>query len=123
VTGWYNYEQAADGAVFKFAGPVTCMQVYDTPVLDRTPEVPPLAHNRAKWGGRVDFSNDPTVPVGTFIWFASMDNGEGSMGWTDSSTLPSFGSEAINIRFCNSDRVPNPNFGPHRIGGGNIQVR
>ncbi|HEV8337103.1 MAG TPA: hypothetical protein VGR67_11855 [Candidatus Polarisedimenticolia bacterium] len=123
VTGWYNYEQAADGTVFKFAGPVTCMGIYDTPVLPRTSEVPALTQNRAKWGGRVDFSTDPTFPVGTFIWFQSMDNGEGSMGWTDSSSLPAFGDEATNIRFCNSDRVPNPNFGPHRIGGGNIQVR
>ena len=123
VSGWYNYEQAADGVVYKFAGPVTCMQIYDTPVLPRTSEVPALTQNRAKWGGRIDHSNDPTLPVGTFIWFHSMDNGEGAMGWTDSSSLPAFGDEATNIRFCNSDRVPNPNFGPHRVGGGNIQVR
>jgi len=123
VSGWYNYEQAADGVTFKFAGPVTCMRIYDTPVLPRTPEVPALTQNRVKWGGRVDQSNDPTIPVGTFIWFQSMDNGEGSNGWSDSSSLPAIGDEATNIRFCNSNRVPGAATGPHRAGGGNIQVR
>lgn len=122
VSGWYTYEQEADGAVFKFAGPVTCLQIYDTPVLVRTPNVPPLTQNRAKWGGRVEMSNDPTIPAGTFIWFQSIDNGEGANGWTDVSTLSGFGTEAANEAFCNSDRVPNPNFGPHPVGGGNIQV-
>ncbi|MBI3448952.1 MAG: hypothetical protein HY049_08575 [Acidobacteria bacterium] len=122
VSGWYDYQQTYEGVVYKFSGPVTCLGVIDTPVLVQTPEVPALTHNRAKWGGRVDQSSDPTVPVGTFIWFASMDNGEGANGWSDSSTLPSFGSERINNLFCASTRVPNPNTGPHRVGGGNIQV-
>ena len=123
VSGWYNFEQAADGQTFKFAGPVTCMRIYDTPVLPLTPEVPALIQNRVKWGGRIDLSNDPTLPPGTFIWFQSMDNGEGAQGWSDSSSLPAFGDEATNIRFCNSNRVPNPVLAPHRVGGGNIQVR
>jgi hypothetical protein len=122
VSGWYTYEQEADGAVFRFSGPVTCLRIYDTPVLERTPEVPPLAGNRAKWGGRVEMSNDPTIPPGTFIWFQSIDNGEGANGWTDVSTLSGFGDEAANDAFCTSDRVPNPNFGPHPVGGGNVQV-
>lgn len=122
VSGWYDYVQTFEGEVFKFSGPVTCLGVYDTPPLVGFPEVPALTQNRAKWGGRVDKSNDPTVPVGTFIWFASIDNGEGANGWADASTLPSFGPEAINNAFCASTRVPNPNFGPHRLGGGNIQV-
>ena len=123
VSGWYNYEQAADGQTYKFAGPVTCMRIYDTPVLPRTPEIPALTQNRVKWGGRIDSSNDPTLPVGSFIWFQSMDNGEGAQGWSDSSSLPAFGDEATNIRFCNSNRVPGSATGPHRLGGGNIQVR
>ena len=122
VSGWYDYEQTYEGVVYKFSGPVTCLGVHDTPVLVGFPEVPALTRNRAKWGGRVDRSTDPTIPVGTFIWFASIDNGEGANGWSDSSTLPSFGSEAINNAFCASTRVPNPNFGPHRLGGGNVQV-
>ena len=122
VSGWYDYVQTFEGVDFKFSGPVTCLGIYDTPPLVGFPEVPALTQNRAKWGGRVDKSNDPTVPVGTFIWFASIDNGEGANGWADASTLPSFGSEAINNLFCASTRVPNPNFGPHRLGGGNIQV-
>jgi hypothetical protein len=123
VSGWYDYEQEADGQVFTFNGPVTCLRIYDTPVLVRTPEVAPLIHNRAKWGGRVVMTNDPTIPAGTFIWFQSIDNGEGANGWTDVSTLSGFGDEAANEAFCNTDRVPNPAFGPYRIGGGNIQVR
>jgi len=122
VSGWYDYEQVYEGVTYMFSGPVTCLGIFDTPVLVQTPEVPALTHNRAKWGGRVERSTDPTIPVGTFIWFASMDNGEGANGWSDSSTLPSFGSETINNLFCASTRVPNPNTGPHRLGGGNVQV-
>ena len=123
VNGWFTYEQEVEGSVFSFGGPVTCLNIYDTPVLERTPEVPPQTHNRAKWGGRVEKSNDASIPVGTFMWFQSIDNGEGSNGWSDASTLPGVGTEAANEAFCNIDRVPNPNFGPHRVGGGNIQVR
>ena len=124
VSGWYTYEQEVEGQVFTFGGPVTCLNVYDTPVLDRTPEVPPQTHNRAKWGGRVERTTEGSgIPIGTFIWFQSIDNGEGSDGWSDASTLSGFGNQAANEAFCNSDRVPNPNFGPHRVGGGNIQVR
>ena len=122
VSGWFNYEQAYDGLVFNFSGPVTCLGIYDTPVLLRTPEVPPLTHNRAKWGARVVSSNDPTVPAGTFMWFTSIDNGEGANGWTDVSSIPGIGNEAANEAFCGSNRVPNSNFGPHFIGGGNIQI-
>src|SRR5262245_48312252 len=63
VSGWYDYEQTFEGDVFKFSGPVTCLGVYDTPVLVGFPEVPALTQNRAKWGGRVDRSTDPTIPV------------------------------------------------------------
>jgi hypothetical protein len=121
VSGWYTYEQSADGSTFKFSGPVTCFNVYDTPVLVRTPEVPPLVQNRAKWGGRIDAGNDPTS-IGLYIWFQSIDNGEGANGWADASTLSGFGDEAASNAFCNSSKVPNPNFGPHRTAGGNIQV-
>jgi opacity protein-like surface antigen len=121
ISGWFNYEQSADGSTFKFSGPVTCLHVYDTPVLTRTPDVPPLTQNRAKWGGRIEASNDPSS-VGLYSWFQSIDNGEGANGWTDVSTLSGFGDEAANLAFCNSGKVPNPNFGPHPIGGGNIQV-
>ncbi|HZE88921.1 MAG TPA: hypothetical protein VE404_05195 [Verrucomicrobiae bacterium] len=121
VSGWYTYEQAADGAVYKFSGPVTCLSVYDTPVLQRTPEVPALTQNRAKWGGRIEASNDPTS-IGLYIWFQSIDNGEGANGWSDESTVSGFGNEAANEAFCAASRVPNPNFGPHPVGGGNIQV-
>ncbi len=123
VSGWFTYHQAVDGSVFNFAGPVTCLRVYDTPVLVRTPEIPAQTHNRAKWGGLVVQSNDPTVPPGRYMWFSSIDNGEGANGYSDASSIPGIGDQAANEAFCNADRVPNANFGPHRIGGGNIQVR
>jgi len=67
VSGWWTYEQEVDGGVFKFGGPVTCLNIYDTPVLTRTPDIPPMTQNRAKWGGRVEKSNDETIPVGRFM--------------------------------------------------------
>lgn len=121
VSGWYNYEQASDGNVYTFSGPVTCLNVYDTPVLERFPGVPAQVQNRAKWGGLIAASNDPTL-VGSYIWFNSIDNGEGANGWTDISSIPGIGNEAANEAFCASNRVPNARFGPHPIGGGNVQV-
>lgn len=122
VSGWFTYEQEADGNVARLGGPITCFNVYDTPVLVRTPEIPPQTHNRAKWGGRIDISDDPSL-IGIFAWFQSLDNGEGASGYPDVSTLVGIGNSAANEAFCASANVPNPNFGPHRIGGGNIQVR
>jgi len=121
VSGWFTYEQEADGNVARISGPITCFNVYDTPVLVRTPEIPPRTQNRAKWGGRINISNDPSL-IGIFAWFQSIDNGEGANGYSDVSTLLGIGNEAANEAFCAIDRVPNPNFGPHRIGEGNIQI-
>ncbi len=121
VSGWFTYEQEVDGSLARISGPITCFNVYDTPVLVRTPEIPPQTQNRAKWGGRIDISNDPSL-IGIFAWFQSIDNGEGANGYSDVSTLVGIGNEAANEAFCAIDRVPNTNFGPHRIGGGNIQV-
>jgi hypothetical protein len=78
--------------------------------------------NRAKWGGRIDISNDPSL-LGRYAWFNSIDNGEGANGWSDISSLVGLGNEAANEAFCNSTNPPNPRFGPFIIGGGNIQVR
>jgi hypothetical protein len=81
-----------------------------------------MTGNRAKWGGPIEETNDPGVPVGIFGWFQSIDNGEGANSPPDLSTLFGLGNEADNEAFCNSDRVPNANFGPHVVKG-NIQVR
>ena len=75
--------------------------------------------NRAKIGGVVEFSNDSTVPVGSFAWFQVFDNGEGAGAPPDRSSLVGFGDEAANEAFCNSPNLPR--FGPWDIEG-NIQV-
>ena len=122
VSGRYNYEQTFQGETFVFKGSVTCFQVYDTPVLQNWPGIPAATANRAKWGGVIESSNDPTLPPGGFIWFQSIDNGEGADAPPDLSTLSGFGDEVANEAFCASANVPNPNFGPHAAEGGNIQV-
>ena len=122
LSGRFNYEQGFMGERFIFRGSVTCFEIYDTPVLQDWPDIPAMTANRAKWGGVIEFSNDPTLPAGGFIWFQSIDNGEGANAPPDLSTISGFGDEAANEAFCNVDDVPNPNFGPHPVMG-NIQVR
>ena len=65
----------------------------------------------------------PAFPSGRFIWFSSVDNSPPGVGSNDVSTLSGFGDEAANEAFCAADRVPNTNFGPHRIARGDIKVR
>jgi hypothetical protein len=122
VSGHFNYEQGVLGDRFIFKGSVTCFQIYDTPVLQDWADIPAMAGNRAKWGGVIESSNDPTLPVGTFIWFQSIDNGEGAGAPTDLSTVSGFGDEAANEAFCAVSTVPNALFGPHAVQG-NIRVR
>jgi hypothetical protein len=125
VTGRFHYVQAAGGESFTYRGRVTCLGIYDTPVLTYFEDVPPMTQNRAKWGGIIDYSSDATIPVGTYIWFQSIDNnsGRGNHRYPDASTLSGFGDEAATEAFCNSSTVPNSKFGPHRVGSGNILVR
>jgi len=122
VSGRFNYEQSALGDRFIFKGSVTCFEIYDTPVLQDWPDIPAMTGNRAKWGGLIEHSNDPTLPAGGFIWFQSIDNGEGAGAPPDLSTLSGFGDEAANEEFCAAATVPNPDFGPHPVTG-NVQVR
>jgi hypothetical protein len=106
VSGQFEYHQIVEGDTFKFNVDVTCMNVYDG--------------NRAKIGGVVKVSNDPTVPSGMFAWFQVFDNGEGAGAPPDRSSLVGFGDEAANEEFCNSSRLPR--FGPWDVQG-NVQVR
>jgi hypothetical protein len=68
----------------------------------------------------VEFSNDPTVPVGMYGWFQVFDNGEGASAVPDQSSLVGFGDEAANEAFCNSPALPR--FGPWEVQG-NVQVQ
>jgi hypothetical protein len=106
VTGNFVYHQIVEGESFNFHVDVTCMNVYDG--------------NRAKIGGVITYSNDPTLPPGVFAWFQVFDNGEGSGAPPDRSSLIGFGDEAANEAFCNSSNLPR--FGPWDVEG-NVQVR
>jgi hypothetical protein len=124
VTGRFHYVQTADGESAIFSGRVTCLAIYDTPVLQRFENIPAMTHNRAKWGGIIEQSNDPTQPPGRYIWFQSIDNGHSHHGgFPDLSTLSGFGDNAANEAFCANPNVPNPNFGPHAVNRGEIVVR
>ncbi len=101
VSGHFTYHQIVEGESFNFGVEVTCMGLYDG--------------NRAKIGGEIKTSNDPTLPPGTFAWFQVFDNGEGANAAPDKSSLIGFGSEAANEAFCNSPNLPR--FGPWYVQG------
>jgi hypothetical protein len=106
VTGRFEYHQVVEGEAFTFNVDVTCLNVYDG--------------NRAKIGGVIEVSNDPTLPAGTFAWFQVIDNGEGTNTPPDRSSLIGFGNEAANEAFCNNPALPR--FGPWDVQG-DVQVR
>ena len=106
VTGQFEYQQVVEGEAFKFNVDVTCLNVY--------------GGNRAKIGGIVTQSTDPTISVGTYGWFQTLDSGEGANAPPDWSSLVGFGDEAANEAFCNSPNLPR--FGPWDVQG-NVQVR
>ena len=105
VSGRFEYHQVVEGEAFVFNVDVTCLNVYDG--------------NRAKLGGVIRVSNDPTLPPGVFAWFQVFDNGEGASSPPDRSSLIGFGDEAANEAFCNSPNLPR--FGPWDVQG-NAQV-
>jgi hypothetical protein len=112
TNGVFSYTQAFDGESFSFSGKITCMEVYD---FDGG------TGNRAKLGGRIDQSNDPTIPVGTYIWWQTIDNGNSPGTLPDKSTLSGFGDNAANEAFCAN---PNPpRFGPWDVDKGDIRIR
>lgn len=106
IRGHINYHQTFEGETFRFSANVACMNVYDG--------------NRVKYGGVVTNTNDVSIPVGTYIWFQGIDNGEGASAPTDQSTGSGFGTEEENEAFCNSPAPPNPIFLAEV--NGNIQV-
>ncbi len=108
VQGQWEYQQTFLGDVFRFHGDVTCIEVYD----DGT---------RAKFGGPITRSNDPTIPVGLFGWWTVVDNGDGASGTLDGSSIIGVGDEQANEDFCTSAAPPNPLFFAD-VTSGNISV-
>ena len=109
VRGVYRVSESAEGTTSTYSGHLTCAGVYD---------FNGLSGNRAKVGGRVETSDDPGVPPGSFIWWQAIDNR--SRTRPDQSTLAGFGDEAANSAFCGSANVPR--FGPFDVGRGEIVV-
>ena len=109
VRGVYRFSESVDGVTTHYAGLLTCIEVYD---------FNGLTGNRAKIGGRVDSSDDPAIPVGTFIWWQAIDNS--GLGRADQSTLTGFGDQAANEAFCASANPPR--FGPFDVVRGAITV-
>lgn len=105
VSGQFEYHQVVEGEAFRFNVNATCLNIYDG--------------NRAKMGGVITVSNDPTLPPGVYMWFQVFDNGEGDNAPPDRSSLIGFGDEAANEAFCDSPNLPR--FGPWDVQG-NIQV-
>jgi hypothetical protein len=106
ASGWIHYIQTFQGEVFEFEIDVTCLEFYDG--------------NRAKLGGVITRSNDPTLPPGRYGWFQGFDLGQGEQGLADRSSLLGFGDEAANEAFCNSPNLPR--FGPWDVDG-DIKVK
>ncbi len=105
VQGSYVHRSLDDGVPFHVSGPLTCLNVQG---------------NRAWVGGFIDASSDPGL-VGAEMWFQVQDNGEGTRGDPDWTTLigASF-EEGSAQEYC--DDAPEVNF-PFDIEHGNIQVR
>ena len=108
VKGQMEYKQRVFGLSFDFHGPVTCIGVYD----DGT---------RAKFGGPITRSNDPDIPVGVFMWFTVVDNGQGAGSPPDRSSILGIGDEQANEDFCASDAPPNSRFSAD-LTSGNIVI-
>lgn len=107
VRGNILYVQEVFGERFRFKGNVSCISVYDG--------------NRVKFGGPVTQSSDASVPVGIFMWFHSIDNGQGAAAAPDQTTGFGLGDNAANEAFCNSAALPNPRF-LSDVTGGNLDV-
>jgi len=111
VRGLYRVSESVDGLTSNFAGHLSCLGVYD---------FNGITGNRAKVGGRIDSSDDPGIPVGTFIWWQAIDNRKVTGDKPDQSTLPGFGTEQQNLDFCASSNPPR--FGPFDVVRGDIAV-
>ena len=76
--------------------------------------------NRAKIGGVIRTSNDPTLPPGCSPGSRSSTTAKAANAPPDRSSLIGFGNEAANEAFCNSPNLPR--FGPWDVQG-NVRVQ
>jgi hypothetical protein len=106
VSGWYAVEEYVDGTTYHYRGTFTCFGDYD---FDG------LTGNRAKIGGILTASDDPTSPAGTYLWWQSIDNHHAPVHTPDQTTLVGGGDDAANEAFCASDAPPK--FGPFDAHG------
>ena len=109
IHGLYRVSEAADGSTFHYSGRLTCIGIYD--FNGRT-------GNRAKVGGSIDATDDPSIAVGSFIWWQAIDNR--GLDRPDQSTFPGFGDAAANEAFCEASTPPR--FGPFDVVQGHIFV-
>jgi hypothetical protein len=109
VRGLYRVSESLEGSTFHYSGHLTCAGLYD---------FNGITGNRAKVGGVIDATDDPSVAAGSFIWWQAIDNR--TLHRPDQSTFPGFGDEAANEAFCNSSTPPK--FGPFDVVRGNILV-
>jgi hypothetical protein len=94
VQGQIYYTQAVEGERFRFRARVIRIALCD-------------GGRRARCGGVVEESNDPTLPPGTtFMWFEAITNGRGRWAPPDQSTIPGFGDAAAHEAFCADDAPP-----------------
>jgi hypothetical protein len=106
VSGRYAVEEYVDGTTFHYRGTFTCFGDYD---------FNGLTGNRAKVGGILTESDDPTSPVGSYLWWQAIDNDHTDPRIADQTTLVGGGDNTANEAFCASDAPPK--FGPFDARG------
>jgi hypothetical protein len=111
VSGEYSVDEYVDGTTYHYRGTMTCFGDYD---------FNGLTGNRAKLGGILTASDDPTSPVGTYLWWQAIDNDRAPTRSPNQTTLVGGGDDAANEAFCASSNAPV--FGPFAARG-DLEVR
>jgi hypothetical protein len=106
VSGSYAVEEYVDGTTYHYRGTFTCFGDYD---------FNGLTGNRAKVGGILTDSDDPTSPVGSYLWWQAIDDHHTRPHIADQTTLVGGGDNAANEAFCASSAPPK--FGPFDAHG------
>jgi hypothetical protein len=97
VSGQFAVEEYVDGTTSHYRGTFTCFGDYD---------FNGLTGNRAKVGGILTESDDPTSPVGSYLWWQAIDNDHAPTPTPNQTTLVGGGDNAANEAFCASSNPP-----------------